>query len=62
MWDTFDLDNGYERAYSACIVSDAYGHLLAGDIELVYNVCDTAEASADYLYSQKLMTVTYTAE
>lgn len=62
LWDTFDLDNGYERAYSACIVSDAYGHLLAGDIELVYNVCDTAEANADYLYSQKLMTVTYTAE
>ena len=62
LWDTIDLDNGYERAYSACIVSDAYGHLLAGDIELVYNVCDTAEANADYLYSQKLMTVTYTAE
>lgn len=62
LWDTIDLDNGSERAYSACIVSDAYGHMLAGNVEIVYNICDTADVNPDYLYSQKLMTVTYVAE
>ena len=62
LWDTIDLDNGSERAYSACIVSDVYGHMLAGNVEIVYNICDTADVNPDYLYSQKLMTVTYVAE
>ena len=55
--DYIDLDNGYERAYSACIVSDVYGHKLEGNFEVVYNVC---EIGNDYLHTQKLMT--YIAE
>lgn len=49
--DYIDLDNGYERAYSACIVSDAYGHKLE-TTEIIYNVCQTGE---NYLHTQKLM-------
>ncbi len=55
--DYLDLDNGYERAYSACIVSDVYGHLLDGNMEIVYNVCEIGD---NYLHTQKLLT--YIAE
>lgn len=50
--DYIDLDNGYERAYSACIVSDVYGHALA-NAEIVYNVC---EIGNEYVHTQKLLT------
>lgn len=61
-YDFIDCETEYERLYSASIVSDAYGHKLAGDMEIVYNVCKTASQNADYLYTQILHTVTYTAE
>ena len=55
LMDNFDLelDLEYERVYSACIVSDAYGHMLEGNIEIVYNTC---MAGDDYLYTQKFLT------
>lgn len=49
--DYIDLNNGYERAYSACIVSDFFGHKLE-TTEIVYNVCETGNG---YLHTQKLM-------
>ena len=49
--DFIDLDNGYERAYSACLVSDFFGHTLA-ETEIIYNVCETGNG---YLHTQKLM-------
>jgi len=63
-WDTsdlFGLVSDYERAYSASIVSDAYGHMLSqSTIEIVYNTCKTyAVAGNDYIFTQKLVTVTY---
>lgn len=61
-YDYIDLETDYERLYSACIVSDAYGHMLAGDMEVIYNVCMTESQNADYLYTQVLHTVTYSAE
>ena len=61
-YDYIDLETDYERLYSACIVSDAYGHMLSGDIEVIYNVCMTESQNADYLYTQVLHTVTYSAE
>lgn len=62
VYDYIDLETDYERLYSACIVSDAYGHMLPGDIEVVYNVCMTKSQNADYLYTQVLHTVTYSVE
>lgn len=62
VYDYIDLETDYERLYSACIVSDAYGHMLSGDIEVIYNVCMTESQNADYLYTQVLHTVTYSAE
>lgn len=62
LFDYIDLESEYERVYSACVVSDAYGHMLEGDVEIIYNVCKTLSQSGDYLYTQILHTVTYTAE
>ena len=59
VYDYIDLEVGYERLYSACMVSDAYGHMLPGDIEVIYNVCMTKSQNADYLYTQILHTVVY---
>lgn len=58
-YDYIDLETDYERIYSASIVSDAYGHMLEGDIEIVYNVCMTKSQNGDYLYTQSLHTVIY---
>lgn len=59
-YDYIDCETEYERMYGASVVSDVYGHKLAGDIEIVYSVCKTASQNADYLYTQILHTVTYT--
>ena len=48
-----ELELNYERAYSACIVSDVYGHMLEGNIEVVYNNCKVGN---DYLYTQRFLT------
>lgn len=48
-----DLPLDYERAYSGCIVSDIYGHMLEGNIEVVYNNC---KVGSDYLHTQKFLT------
>lgn len=52
--DFFDL--GCDRCYSACIVSDMYGHVNTNDIVIIYNVCD---AVAEYLYTQKFVEYTH---
>jgi len=44
--DFFDLE--VNRAYSACIVSDEYGHMLT-NVEIIYNNC---EVGNDYLFTQ----------
>ena len=49
--DYIDLDNGYERAYSPCIVADVYGHTLEVN-EIVYNVC---EIGNEYVHTQKFL-------
>lgn len=58
-WDTFDLelDLEYERAYSACIVSDAYGHMMYfnNSVEIVYNTCMTKATTENYMYTQILV-------
>ena len=56
--DWLDLGHGidYERAYSACIVSDMYGHMLEGNVEVVYNNCKTG---SDYLYTQHFVSKIY---
>lgn len=45
--DFFDLETN--RAYSACIVSDMYGHKLGGEIEVIFNDC---ELGNEYLFTQ----------
>lgn len=47
-----ELELNYERAYSPCIVSDMYGHMLDDSIEIVYNNCKVGD---DYLYSQRFL-------
>lgn len=49
--DTPDL--AYERLYAGALVTDVYGHLLDGDIEIVYNICDVEADNADYIFSQR---------
>lgn len=59
--DEFELQGSFERIYSGTIVSDAYGHLLSEDeIEIVYNICDTLLANPEYIFSQRLLSYTYT--
>ncbi len=58
-YDYIDYETEYERLYGASVVSDAYGHKLDGDIEIVYSVCKTLSQNADYLYTQILHTATY---
>lgn len=59
--DYMDLTLGdYGRVYSACIVSDAYGHIIdANRIEIVYNVC---ESGSDYRYTQHFLEYVYSTE
>jgi len=60
LWDSFDVDMEYERLYSACIVSNAYGFIAEGEaIEVIYNVCDVAMDNADWLFSQNLRSFMY---
>ncbi len=56
LFDYLDLNNGYERAYSACLVSDLFGHAIE-EAEIIYNVSDTEAVNPDYIFSQKLMSV-----
>ncbi len=56
-FDYLDLDNGYERAYSASLVCDLYGHALEA-VEIIYNVSDTEAANPDYIFSQKFLSIT----
>ncbi len=64
-WDNTDTPDGmWERLYSACIVSDEYGHVDgATGAEIIYNVSDIQANTDNYLFTQNLMTftVTYTA-
>ena len=54
MFDTPDAE--FERLYSACVVSDAYGHIdSATAVEIVYNVCNIAMNDADWMFSQNLL-------
>ncbi len=55
-FDYLDLDNGYERAYSASLVCDLYGHMLTV-AEIVYNVSDTEAQNPDHIFSQKFLSV-----
>ena len=64
-WDYTDLlglVSEYERSYSACIVTDAYGHVLdTTEFEIVYNTCKSkAAAGEDYVFTQKFETYTAT--
>lgn len=52
--DYIDLDA--ERVYSGSIVTDMYGHMLTGNIVIIYNVC---EIGNDYLYTQMFKEFTY---
>lgn len=62
VWTSSQLDVG-DFAYSACIVSDAYGHVIDMDsIEIVYNVCQSKADTSDYYFTQELKEVVYTAE
>ncbi len=56
-FDYLDLDNGYERAYSPCLVSDLFGYMLE-EVEIVYNVSDTEAVNSDYIFSQKFLSIT----
>ncbi len=60
LWDDMDLEIEYFRIYSASVVSDAYGHMLSGGYEIVYNVCETEADNADYLFTQKLLSFVHT--
>ncbi len=56
-FDYLDLDNGYERAYSPCLVSDLFGHAIEA-AEIIYNVSDTEAVNPDYIFSQKFLSIT----
>lgn len=63
LWDMYDTpEAAYERLYSACIVSNAYGFITDTDsIEIIYNVCEIAMDNADWMFTQNLISITYTA-
>lgn len=60
-WDSTDTQNGdWERLYSACIVSDAYGQIDGGkSLEIVYTVCELEADNDDWEFTQKLQFFTY---
>ncbi len=57
LYDYLDLDNGHERAYSPCLVSDLFGHMI-DTVEIIYNVSDTEAENPDYIFSQELLSIT----
>ena len=63
LYDFTDTPNlEYERLYAATIVADEFGHLLSSEeIELVYNVSELEADNANYLFTQKLITLIYEA-
>ncbi len=63
LWDMFDTpESMYERLYSACIVADAYGHLAnVENIEVIYNICEVAADNTDWMFTQNLVSIVYTA-
>lgn len=64
LYDMFDSPEGmYERLYSACVVSDAYGHIASTEnIEIIYNVCELAMDNEDWMFTQNLVSIIYVAE
>ena len=58
VWDFVDTEEGmYERLYSACVVADAYGYV--GDTaEIIYNVCQLAVDTEDWMFTQNLASFT----
>lgn len=64
-WDCSDLGvNATDRVHSACIVTDEYGCISStASIELEYSLCSAqAGTTTDYLFTQRLRSVTYTAK
>lgn len=60
VWNSTQLNAG-DFAYSACLVSDAYGHIIdMNNIEIVYNVCKSKADTSDFFYTQELKEVLYT--
>ncbi|HAK05352.1 MAG TPA: hypothetical protein DCM23_01450 [Firmicutes bacterium] len=52
----------YERLYSGAIVSDEFGHMLAtSPIEVIYNISELEADNPNFLFTQQLATITYTA-
>jgi len=62
LWDNTDTEDGaWDRLYSACIVSDAYGHVDGTKAqEIVYNVCALEDDDEDWEFTQKLQSFVYT--
>ena len=57
---TFDyVDLDCDRCYSACIISDEYGHIIEDVAEFVYTVCTEGN---DYLYTQHITSVVSNSE
>ena len=63
LWDMTDtLDMMYERLYSACLVTDAYGCVNgATAYEVIYNVCELAMDNADWMFTQNLQQFDFVA-
>ncbi|MFA5235948.1 MAG: hypothetical protein WC399_03825 [Bacilli bacterium] len=52
----------YERLYSGTIVADEYGHVLStSSIEIIYNISELEADTPNYLFTQRLATILYTA-
>lgn len=55
-------EGAYERLYSGTIVSDEFGHVLdKNTIELIYNISELEADTPNYLFTQRLATIVYTA-
>ena len=61
LYDMFDTpDTMYERLYSATLITDEYGHVIAiNKMEIVYTVSDLEADNVDYVFSQKLLAFIY---
>lgn len=55
VWTMLDTEEQYERIYSGCIVSDAYGQVNGEDcLEVVYNHCEIEADNANWMFTQNL--------
>ncbi|MEI3188006.1 MAG: hypothetical protein V8S27_09655 [Lachnospiraceae bacterium] len=55
VWTMLDTEEQYERIYSGCIVSDAYGRVNGEDcLEVVYNHCEIEADNANWMFTQNL--------